>query len=92
MTPFSFGWHLPFLPPPKEIPGLEEIKKLQPPPVCGLSLEQDPLESAIYNAASAASGAEGMTLLILQSHLKELCKLQLAKLGGFPVKLDEREE
>lgn len=71
---------------------MEEIKNLQPPPSCAMSLEQDPLESAIYNAASAASGAEGLTLLILQSHLKELCKLQLARLGSFPVKLHERQE
>lgn len=63
---------------------MEEIKKLQPPS-CGLSLEQDPLESAIYNAASAASSAEGLTLLILQKHLKELCSLQLARLSGSEV-------
>lgn len=41
----------------------------------------DPLESAITNAAQAAHEAEGMTLTILQDHLKMLCDLQLEKLA-----------
>lgn len=44
----------------------------------------DPLESAISNAASSASGADGMTLLILQDHLKKLCKLQRDNFSSSP--------
>lgn len=52
----------------------------------------DPLESAISNAASSASGADGITLLILQRHLKELCTLQLARLSGAEVAADTYDE
>jgi hypothetical protein len=41
----------------------------------------DPLESAITNTAQAIVDAEGMTLMILQSHLKKLCDLQLTQLS-----------
>lgn len=57
-----------------------------------LSHQLDPLESAISNAASSASGADGMTLLILQKHLNELCALQLARLSGAGVAADTHDE
>ncbi len=36
---------------------------------------------AISNAAEAAKDADGVTRLILQKHLKELCELQLGHLA-----------
>ena len=39
----------------------------------------DPISDAISNAASCAQGAEGLTLLILQEHLKKLCEMQRAE-------------
>lgn len=41
----------------------------------------DPLESAINNTVSAAVGAEGLVLSILQHHLKSLCDMQLKQLS-----------
>lgn len=41
----------------------------------------DPLESAITNSAQAAAEAQGLTLTILQGHLKQLCETQRKKLG-----------
>lgn len=41
----------------------------------------DPLESAITNAAQSAAEAEGLTLTILQGHLKQLCEIQRKQLG-----------
>lgn len=35
------------------------------------------IESAISNTAEAAKGAEGLTLTILNHHLKYLCEMQL---------------
>lgn len=52
----------------------------------------DPVESAITNAAQAAKESHGMSLLILQKHLKELCKLQLARLSGAEVAADTYDE
>ncbi|MEL4399052.1 hypothetical protein AAEJ42_02070 [Shewanella algae] len=34
------------------------------------------IERAISNAAEAAKGAEGLTLIILNQHLKYLCEMQ----------------
>lgn len=42
------------------------------------------IESAISATAVAAGGAEGLTLLILQEHLKKLCKLQRSVLSTVP--------
>lgn len=42
------------------------------------------IESAISATATAAGSAEGLTLLILQEHLKKLCKLQRAVLSTIP--------
>jgi hypothetical protein len=42
----------------------------------------DPVESAITNAAQAAKEADGMSLMILQRHLKQLCELQLKQLSS----------
>lgn len=42
----------------------------------------DPLESAITNTTQAIVDAEGLTLMILQSHLKKLCDLQLTQLSS----------
>lgn len=39
-------------------------------------------ESAISGTAESAKSAEGMTLLILQDHLKSLCAAQLAFLSS----------
>jgi hypothetical protein len=39
------------------------------------------IESAISNTAEAAKGADGITLLILQEHLKKLCDLQIVQLS-----------
>ena len=39
----------------------------------------DPVSDAISNAASCAQDAEGLTLLILQEHLKKLCEMQRAE-------------
>lgn len=61
---------------------MDTLEPIKPPPACSMSYQQDPLESAIYNAASAAQDAEGLTLLILQKHLKKLCTLQLSTLSG----------
>lgn len=44
--------------------------------------DADRIESAISNAAYAAKDAEGVTLLILQDHLKQLCKQQRKLLKG----------
>lgn len=44
--------------------------------------DADRIESAISNAAYAAKDAEGVTLLILQDHLKRLCKQQRKLLKG----------
>ena len=38
------------------------------------------IESAITNTVCAAKEADGVTLVILQSHLKNLCNLQLKAL------------
>ena len=38
------------------------------------------IESAITNIVCAAKEADGVTLVILQSHLKNLCNLQLKTL------------
>jgi hypothetical protein len=48
--------------------------------VTGSSL--DPIESAITNTAYAATDSAGVTLLILQDHLKQLCETQRAKLSA----------
>ena len=40
-------------------------------------------ESAISCVAEAAKGAQDMTLLVLQAHLKDLCAAQLAFLSRF---------
>lgn len=40
----------------------------------------DPLESAITATAQTAAEAEGLTLSILQDHLKKLCDAQIKKL------------
>lgn len=45
-------------------------------PCVGESLAFCGLDTAIANTAIATRGAEGLTLLILQSHLKKLCKMQ----------------
>lgn len=42
----------------------------------------DPVESAITNAAQAAKEADGVSLMILQRHLKQLCELQLKQLSS----------
>lgn len=42
----------------------------------------DPLESAINNTVSAATDAEGLTLILLQDHLKQLCEIQRTKLSA----------
>ncbi len=39
------------------------------------------IESAISATVIAAGSADGLTLLLLQSHLKKLCKLQRAVLS-----------
>lgn len=40
------------------------------------------INNAINNTAYAAQSADKLTLLILQSHLKKLCELQLSQLKG----------
>lgn len=42
----------------------------------------DPLESAITTAAQTANEVQGLTALILQSHLKDLCAIQKKKLSA----------
>ena len=42
----------------------------------------DPVESAITNAAQAAREADGLALMILQRHLKQLCELQMKQLSS----------
>lgn len=68
--------------------GLEGLKAGDPISM-GYSISLDPLESAIANVAQSAAEAEGLTLQILQDHLQELCKLQLARVGGFSVHLSD---
>lgn len=46
----------------------------------GVSMSNYGLESAISSTAEAAKDAEGLTLLILQDHLKKLCKMQRKQL------------
>ena len=41
----------------------------------------DPIESAITNAAQAANEVEGLTAVILQEHLKQLCEMQRRRLS-----------
>lgn len=48
----------------------------------GISFDLPGIESAISTAAIATRGADGATLLILQSHLKKLCKLQRTVLAS----------
>jgi hypothetical protein len=42
------------------------------------------IESAIGATAFAAKNSDGLTLLILQEHLKKLCKLQRSVLSMVP--------
>lgn len=47
----------------------------------GVAISGYEIESAISTTAEAAKGADGVTLLILQNHLKKLCGLQLKQLS-----------
>lgn len=78
---------------------LDAIKPVAPvEPIARLSLPDfssyqiDPIESAITSTAQAAKDADGLAILILQKHLKELCILQLAKLSGTEVAPDTYDE
>lgn len=52
----------------------------------------DPITDAISATADSAVGAEGLTLLILQKHLKDLCTLQLSNLSKVQVTLSPHFE
>lgn len=43
----------------------------------GLSLPGYEIESAISSTAEATKGTDGLTNLILNNHLEELCEMQL---------------
>lgn len=74
----------------KPVASVESIARLSLPDFP--SYQIDPIESAITNTAQAAKDADGLAVLILQKHLKELCILQLAKLSGAEVAKDTHDE
>jgi hypothetical protein len=75
MTPFNFIPLTMFLP---EVLEMDDKPMIPLIPACSVL---DPLESAINNTASAATDAAGLTLTILQSHLKKLCDMQIKQLS-----------
>lgn len=52
---------------------------------CEPSFADDGLSTAINETAYSAREADGVTLLILQDHLKQLCEMQRAALAPTPL-------